>query len=79
MAAASAAERAECEARFAAASKAALASGAPTPFRGPAADSALGERFLDVIGLICAQACGDAGILALYRAHDELDESGRCR
>jgi ankyrin repeat protein len=47
--AASSAERAACEARFAAASAAAAAAGAPAPFRGPAADSALGEALLDVL------------------------------
>ena len=51
---ASTAERAECEARFAAACDASEASGAPAPFRGPAADSALGEHFLDVVGLVSA-------------------------
>jgi hypothetical protein len=54
VAAASAAERAELEARFAAACAAANASGAPAPFRGPAADSEIGERFLDIISLVCA-------------------------
>jgi hypothetical protein len=54
VAAASAAERAECEARYAAACATASAAGAPAPFRGPAADSPLGERFLKVIALVSA-------------------------
>jgi ankyrin repeat protein len=54
VAAASAAERAECESRFTAACAAAAAAGAPAPFRGPAADSALGESFLDIIALVSA-------------------------
>ena len=49
VAAASAAERAACEARFAAARAAAAAAGAPAPFRGPAADAPLGELLLDVL------------------------------
>jgi ankyrin repeat protein len=45
----SSAERAACEARFAAASTAAIAAGKPVPFRGPAADSRLGEALLNVL------------------------------
>ncbi len=45
------AERTACEARFAAASAAAVAAGLPAPFRGPAANSALGEALLDVLPL----------------------------
>ena len=52
--AASAAERGEAEARYAAAAAAAAASGAPAPFRGPAADSELGEQFIDAIGIVAA-------------------------
>jgi hypothetical protein len=47
--AASSAERAACEARFAAAAAATIAAGAPVPFRGPAADSPLGEALLNVL------------------------------
>ena len=39
----------------AAAVAAAAAATAPTPFRGPCADSPLGELFLDVIGLVAAR------------------------
>jgi ankyrin repeat protein len=49
--AASSAERAACEARFAAARAAAAAAGVPAPLSGPAADSALGEALLDVLPL----------------------------
>ena len=87
VAAASAAERAECEARFAAASAAALASGAPLPFRGPAADSALGEHFLDVIALVSAHGfaldvlptrfiCGLTFRHGTRRADGSLDRAG---
>ena len=58
VATASSAERAEAEARFAAASAAAAAAGAPAPFRGPAADSALGELFINALPIICAHAHG---------------------
>ena len=52
---ASAEERAKCGgvARYAAACAAA---GAPAPFRGPAADSPLGEHFLDVAAIVSASA-----------------------
>jgi ankyrin repeat protein len=49
VAAAAAAERAEADARFTAASATAASSGAPPPFRGPAADSPLGEQLLNVL------------------------------
>ena len=58
VAAASAAERAEAEARFASACAAAKDGAAPTPWRGPAADSPLGERFLGVISIACANGHG---------------------
>jgi hypothetical protein len=35
-------------------SSSAAAEGAPAPFRGPAADSVLGERLIDVIGIVAA-------------------------
>ena len=54
VATASAAERYEAEARYAAAVAAATASGAPAPFRGPVADSVLGERLIDVLGIVAA-------------------------
>ena len=38
-----------------AAAPAAAAAAAPAPFRGPCADSPLGELFLDVIGLVAAR------------------------
>jgi len=53
------AERAARETLFLAATLAALAVGTPPPFRGPAADSELGEKFLDVLAL--AVANGYAG------------------
>jgi len=31
----------------------------PAPFRGPAADSALGERLIDVIGIVAARGAGE--------------------
>jgi ankyrin repeat protein len=62
VAAASANERAASEARFAAAAAAAAAaanaSGEEAPFRGPAADSRLGELLLDVLPIACAAASG---------------------
>ena len=87
VAAASAAERAECEARYAAACAAAAAAGAPAPFRGPAADSPLGERFLDVISLVSASGfaldarparylCGLTFRLGARRADGTLDRAG---
>ena len=86
-AAASAMERAECEARFAAACAAAEASGAPAPFRGPAADSEVGERFLDIAGLLSASGfaldarptrylCGLTFRLGARRADGSLDRGG---
>jgi hypothetical protein len=88
VAAASAAERAECEARFAAASTAAAAAAAASaPFRGPAADSSLGERFLDIIALVCAHGhgldlhharfiCGLTLREGIRRADGSLDRAG---
>ena len=87
VAAASAAERAECEACFAAASAAAAAAGAPAPFRGPAADSPLGERFLDIVALVSASGfaldarparflCGLTFRLGARRADGSLDSAG---
>ena len=87
VAAASAAERAEFEARFASASAAAAASGAPAAFRGPAADSSLGERFLDVVALVCAHGhgldlhharfiCGLTLREGVRRADGSLDRAG---
>jgi ankyrin repeat protein len=87
VAAASAAERVACEARFAAASAAAAAAGAPAPFRGPAADSRLGERFLDVIALVSANGfaldarparylCGLTLREGMRRADGSLDRAG---
>ena len=86
-AAASAAERVECEARYAAACAAAAAAGAPAPFRGPAADAPLGERFLDVVALVCANGvaldarptrfvCGLTFRLGARRADGTLDRAG---
>ena len=74
---ASAAERLEAEARYAAAAAAAAASGAPAPFRGPAADSALGERLIDAIGIVAAvgYACEASPLIPLcgitYRRGDK--------
>ena len=87
VAAASATERAACEARYAAACAAAAAAGAPAPFRGPAADSALGECFLDVIALVSASGfaldarparflCGLTFRLGARRADGTLDRAG---
>jgi hypothetical protein len=42
----------------------AVAVGEPQPFHGPAADSELGEKFLDIIGFVCANGYG----LDLYHA-----------
>ncbi len=81
------AERAACEARFAAACAAAAAAGAPAPFRGPAADSPLGERFLDIIALVSASGfaldarparflCGLTFRLGARRADGSLDRGG---
>jgi ankyrin repeat protein len=86
-AAASAVERAECEARFVAACAAALASGAPAPFRGPAADSALGESFLDIVALVSANGfeldarparylCGLTLREGVRRSDGSLDRAG---
>ena len=85
--AASSAERAACEARFAAACAASAAAGAPAPFRGPAADSALGERFLDALPVVCAHAhgvelrgarfvCGLTLREGVRRADGSLDRAG---
>jgi ankyrin repeat protein len=87
VAAASAAERAACEARYAAACAAAAAAGAPAPFRGPAADSPLGERFLDVIAFVSANGfaldarptrfvCGLTFRLGARRADGSVDRAG---
>ena len=57
------AERAARETLFLAATLAALA--VPPPFRGPAADSKLGEKFIDVIGLVAAN--GYAGDISHAR------------
>ena len=38
----------------------------PPPFRGPAADSALGERFLDVLPLVAARGCSAEASQALW-------------
>ena len=87
VAAASAAERAECEARYAAACAAAAAAGASAPFRGPAADSPLGERFLDVIAFVSANGfaldarparfvCGLTFRLGTRRADGSVDRAG---
>ena len=86
-AAASAAERVECEARYAAACAAAAAAGAPAPFRGPAADAPLGERFLDVVARVSANGfaldarparfvCGLTFRLGARRADGSLDRAG---
>jgi ankyrin repeat protein len=48
------AERAARETLFLAATLAAVAVGAPPPFRGPAADSKLGELFIDISGIVAA-------------------------
>ncbi len=85
--AASSAERAACEARFSAASSAAAAASAPAPFRGPAADSRLGERFLDIIALVSANGfaldvqparyiCGLTLREGARRADGSLDRAG---
>jgi len=85
--AASAAERASCEARYAAACAAAAAAGAPAPFRGPAADSPLGERFLDVVALVSANGfaldarparhlCGLTFRLGVRHADGSLNRAG---
>ena len=74
-------------ARFAAACAAAEAAGAPAPVRGPAADSALGERLLDVISLVSASGfaldarparflCGATFRLGARRADGSLDRAG---
>jgi ankyrin repeat protein len=87
VAAASVAERAECEARYAAACAAAFAAGAPAPFRGPAADSPLGERFLDAVALVSANGfaldvrparflCGLTFRLGARRADGSVDRAG---
>ncbi len=88
VAAASAAERAECEARFAAASTtAAAAAAASVPFRGPAANTSLGERFLDIISLVCRHGhgldlhharfiCGLTLREGMRRADGSLDRAG---
>ena len=87
VAAASAAERAGCEALYAAACAAAAAAGAPAPFRGPAADSPLGEHVLDVIALASAHGfaldvlparfvCGLTFRLGARRADGSLDRTG---
>jgi hypothetical protein len=81
----SASERAECEARYASAcAAAAAAAGAPAPFRGPAADSALGEHFLDVVSangfaLDARPArflCGLTFRLGARRAGGSIDRAG---
>ena len=59
------AERAARETLFLAATLAAVAVGAPPPFRGPVADSKLGEKFIDVIAL--AAAHGYAGDISHAR------------
>jgi len=59
------AERAARETLFLAATLAAVAVGAPPPFRGPVADSKLGEKFIDVIAL--AAANGYAGDISHAR------------
>ena len=59
------AERAARETLFLAATLAAVAVGAPPPFRGPVADSTLGEKFIDVIAL--AAANGYAGDISHAR------------
>ena len=80
-------ERAECEARYASACAAAAAAGAPAPYRGPAADSARGERFLDVVALVSASGfaldarptrfvCGLTFRLGVRRADGSLDRAG---
>ena len=80
---ASAAERLEAEARYAAAAAAAAASGAPAPFRGPAADSALGERLIDAIGIVaavgyaceaspCIPLCGGAAVSRAWTKDEPL-------
>jgi ankyrin repeat protein len=85
--AAATAERAACEARFAAALAAATAAGLPAPFRGPAADSRLGERFLDIIALVSANGfaldarptrflCGLTLREGARRADGSLDRAG---
>ena len=81
----SASERAECEARYAiACAAAAAAAGAPAPFRGTAADSALGEHFLDVVSAngfaLDARPvrflCGLTSRLGVQHADGSLDRAG---
>ena len=85
--AAATSERAACEARHAAACAAAAAVGAPAPLRGPAADSPLGERFLDINALVSASGfaldvrparylCGLTFRLGARRADGSLDRGG---
>lgn len=60
---------------------------APAPFRGPAADSRLGELFIDVISIVCAHAhaldlyharyiCGATFRLGVRREDGSLDRGG---
>jgi hypothetical protein len=81
------AERAALEAFFVAATLAAVAVGAPKPFRGPVADSPLGEKFIDIIGLVAANGyagdiphashiCGETFREGIRKPDGSLDRSG---
>ena len=82
---ASKAAASEIAARAEAAARARV--GAASPYRGPAADSALGERFLDIIALVSANGlaldarptrylCGLTFRLGARRADGSLDRAG---
>jgi hypothetical protein len=81
------AERAALEALFLAATLAAVAVGAPQPSRGPVADSELGEKFIDIIGLVAANGyagdisharyiCGETFRLGIRKPDGSLDRKG---
>ena len=81
------AERAARETLFLAATLAAVAVGAPPPFRGPAADSKLGEKFIDIIGIVAASGyacdisharyiCGETFREGILKPDGSLDSSG---
>jgi len=81
------AERATLEAFFLAATLAAVAVGASPPSRGPVADSELGEKFIDIIGLVAANGyagdisharyiCGETFRLGIPKPDGSLDRKG---
>ena len=60
------AERAETEERYKIACLEAEVAGKPLPFRGPAADSLLGELFLNILPIVCAHGHNNGHGLELF-------------